>query len=329
MSVIGIILLVLGAVMLAILCFSVKIVKQSTAVIVERLGKYNKTLETGVRFIIPFIDRPSKPISLKEIVADFKPQEVITKDNVTMRIDTVVYFQVTDPKLYVYGINKPIVAIEELTATTLRQIVGDLELDDTLTSRDTVNSKIRQILDEATDAWGVKINRVEVKNILPPRSIQDTMEKQMRAERERRETILIAEGEKQAKILVAEGEKQSKILRAEADKAAQILKAEADKEAAILNAEAQRIAFIKEAEGQAEAIAQIVEAKADGAYITLQGFEALKALANGNATKIIVPSEIQNVAGLLTSVTETITNMPKSEPKESAKELKKSTKTTK
>ncbi len=310
MSTVGIIFLVLGIVVLFVLCFSVRIVRQSTAVVVERLGKYNKTLQTGVRFIIPFIDRPSKPINLKEIVADFKPQPVITKDNVTMQIDTVVYFQITDPKLYTYGVDRPMSAIENLTATTLRNIVGELELDETLTSRDTVNTKMRQILDEATDPWGIKINRVELKNILPPRDIQDAMEKQMRAERERREAILRAEGEKRSSILVAEGEKQSKILKAEADKQAQILQAEAEKQAAILNAEAQKIAFINEAQGQAEAIQMIVNAKADSAYITLQGFEALKTLANGQATKIIVPSEIQNIAGLLTSVTETITNMP-------------------
>ena len=310
MSTIGIILLVLGIIILVILVASVKVIRQSTAVVVERLGKYSRTLQTGVRFIIPFVDRPSKPINLKEIVADFKPQPVITKDNVTMQIDTVVYFQITDPKLYTYGVDRPMSAIENLTATTLRNIVGELELDETLTSRDTVNTKMRQILDEATDPWGIKVNRVELKNILPPRDIQDAMEKQMRAERERREAILRAEGEKKSSILVAEGEKQSKILRAEADKQAQILKAEAEKQAAILNAEAQKVTYINEAQGQAEAISMIVNAKADSAYITLQGFEALKALANGNATKIIVPSEIQNVAGLLTSVTETITNMP-------------------
>ena len=310
MSAVGIIFLVLGVIILVILMASVKVIRQSTAVVVERLGKYSRTLQTGVRFIIPFIDRPSKPINLKEMVADFKPQPVITKDNVTMQIDTVVYFQITDPKMYTYGVDRPMSAIENLTATTLRNIVGELELDETLTSRDTVNTKMRQILDEATDPWGIKVNRVELKNILPPRDIQEAMEKQMRAERERREAILRAEGEKKSNILVAEGEKQSKILRAEADKQAQILKAEAEKEAAILNAEAQRVAYINEAQGQAEAIQMIVNAKADSAYITLQGFEALKALANGNATKIIVPSEIQNVAGLLTSVTETITNMP-------------------
>lgn len=327
MSALGIILIVLGVIMLIILCASVRVVKQSTAVVVERLGKYSRTLETGVHFIIPFFDRPGSPISLKERVADFKPQPVITKDNVTMQIDTVVYFQITDPKLYTYGVDRPINAIENLTATTLRNIVGELELDETLTSRDTVNTKMRQILDEATDPWGIKINRVELKNILPPRDIQDAMEKQMRAERERREAILRAEGEKRSSILVAEGEKQSKILKAEADKQAEILRAEATKQAEILKAEAQKIAYISEAQGQAEAIELITNAKADGAYITLQGFEALKVLANGNATKIIVPSEIQNVAGLLTSVTETIINTPQNLALDSGEEKpKKSTK---
>ena len=329
MSTIGIIFIVLGVIALAILCASVRVIKQSTAVVVERLGKYSRTLETGVHFIIPFFDRPGRPISLKEMVADFKPQPVITKDNVTMQIDTVVYFQITDPKLYTYGVDRPINAIENLTATTLRNIVGELELDETLTSRDTVNTKMRQILDEATDPWGIKINRVELKNILPPRDIQDAMEKQMRAERERREAILKAEGEKRSSILVAEGEKQSKILKAEADKQAEILRAEAVKQAEILRAEAQKIAYISEAQGQAEAIELITKANPDGAYVTWQGFEALKTLANGNATKIIVPSEIQNVAGLLTSVTETITNMPKGDKVSAQNADSKNKKTTK
>jgi len=295
MSTFGIILLVLGIIFLVLLCTSVRIVRQANAVVVERLGKYHKTLETGVHLVIPFFDRCSMPISLKEIVADFKPQPVITKDNVTMQIDTVVYFQVTDPKLYSYGVDNPVRAIENLTATTLRNIVGELELDETLTSRDTVNSKMRQILDEATDPWGIKINRVELKNILPPKDIQDAMEKQMRAERERREQILKAEGEKRSSILVAEGEKQ-----------AQILRAEAEKQTKILQAEARKAELIAQAEGENQAIELINKAKPDASYITLQGFEALKILANGNATKIIVPSEIQNVAGLLTSITETI-----------------------
>lgn len=295
MPVWGIILLVVGLIAIIALAFSIRIVKQATAVVVERLGKYCKTLETGVHIVIPFFDRTSKPISLKETVADFQPQPVITKDNVTMQIDTVVYFQITDAKLYSYGVDSPIKAIENLTATTLRNIVGELELDETLTSRDTVNTKMRVILDEATDPWGIKINRVELKNILPPQDIQDAMEKQMRAERERREQILRAEGEKKSNILVAEGEKQAKILRAEANK-----------QAMILEAEAQREALIATAAGQAEAINLINKANPNAAYVTLQGYEALKALANGEATKIIVPSEIQNVAGLLASVTETI-----------------------
>ena len=297
MSAWGIVLIVLGVIALFILCLSVRIVKQATAVVVERLGKYNKTLETGIHMILPFFDRTSKPISLKEIVADFNPQPVITKDNVTMQIDTVVYFQITDAKLFSYGVDSPIKAIENLTATTLRNIVGELELDQTLTSRDTVNTKMRVILDEATDPWGIKINRVELKNILPPKDIRDAMEKQMRAERERREQILRAEGEKKATILVAEGEKEAKILRAEADK-----------EAAILAAEAEKAAKIAEAEGENIAIELINKANPDSAYVTLQGFEALKVLANGNSTKIVVPSDIQNVMGLLTAVAESLKN---------------------
>lgn len=286
---------VLGVLLLVLLCASIRIVRQATAVVVERLGKYHKTLDTGVHLVIPFFDRCSKPISLKEIVADFQPQPVITKDNVTMQIDTVVYFQVTDPKLFTYGVDSPIRAIENLTATTLRNIVGELELDETLTSRDTVNTKMRVILDEATDPWGIKINRVELKNILPPKDIQEAMEKQMRAERERREQILRAEGEKRSSILVAEGEKEAQILRAEAEKETKILQATAEKEAMIAKAEAEN-----------RAIELINSANPDAAYITLQGFEALKALAQGNATKIIVPSEIQNVSGLLTSMSEVV-----------------------
>ena len=293
----AIVLIILGVLLLVTLCLSIRIVRQATAVIVERLGKYRKTLETGIHIIIPFFDRTSKAISLKEIVADFKPQPVITKDNVTMQIDTVVYFQITDAKLFTYGVDSPIKAIENLTATTLRNIVGELELDETLTSRDTVNSKMRIILDEATDPWGIKINRVELKNILPPKDIQEAMEKQMRAERERREQILRADGEKQASILVAEGENQ-----------AQILRAEADKETKIMEAEARKAALIAVAEGESAAITLINEASPNPAYLTLQGYEALKSLADGKSTKIIVPSEIQNVAGLLASVSEVVKN---------------------
>ncbi|NCA67593.1 MAG: SPFH/Band 7/PHB domain protein [Clostridia bacterium] len=292
---VGIVFLVLGLLLLAVACTGIRIVRQSTALTVERLGKYHKTLETGVHIILPLFDRSSKPVSLKETVADFRPQPVITKDNVTMQIDTVVYFQITDPKLYTYGVDRPMNAIENLTATTLRNIVGEMELDETLTSRDTVNNKMRLILDVATDPWGIKINRVELKNIIPPKDILEAMEKQMRAERERRETMLRAEGEKRSQILVAEGEKQSKILRAEASK-----------ESRILIAEGEKIALIAEAEGKAAAVNLINKANPGVGYITLQGFEALKALADGQSTKIIVPSEIQNVSGLLASLSETI-----------------------
>jgi len=289
------VLIVFAVLLVVLLTTSLKIVRQASAVVVERLGKFHKVLDVGVHFIIPFIDRCSTAISLKETVADFMPQPVITKDNVTMQIDTVVYFQVTDPKLFSYGVDNPIRAIENLTATTLRNIVGELELDETLTSRDTVNSKMRAILDEATDPWGIKINRVELKNILPPKDIQDAMEKQMRAERERREQILKAEGEKKSSILVAEGEKQ-----------AQILKAEAEKETQILKAEARKAELIAHAEGEKQAIEMITKANPNAAYVTLQGFEALKTLAEGNATKIIVPSELQNVSALLASMTEVV-----------------------
>ena len=275
-----IVLIVLAVVFFIVFVSSVRVVRQANVVIVERLGKFHKVLNTGMHLIFPLIDRASKPISLKECVADFAPQPVITKDNVTMQIDTVVYYQVTDAKLYTYGVEHPIRAIENLTATTLRNLVGELELDGTLTSRDTVNSKMRLILDEATDPWGIKINRVELKNILPPRDIQQAMEKQMRAERERREAILRAEGEKRSNILVAEGEKEAMILRAEAKKAA----------------------VIAEAEGTANAIRLINDANPNAAYLTIKGYEALKFVADGKATKIVVPSEIQNVTGLLASL---------------------------
>ena len=297
-----IVLIVLAGIALVMLFISVRIVRQATALVVERLGKYHKTFETGIHLVIPFFDKTSRPISLKEIVADFKPQPVITKDNVTMQIDTVVYFQITDAKLFTYGVDEPIKAIENLTATTLRNIVGELELDETLTSRDTVNTKMRVILDEATDPWGIKINRVELKNILPPKDIQEAMEKQMRAERERREQILRAEGEKKSSILVAEGEKQAKILRAEADK-----------EAKIMEAEAKKAAWIALAQGESEAIKLINEAKPSASYITLQGFNALKTVADGKSTKLIIPSEIQNVAGLFASVKEVVEKDKKEE----------------
>lgn len=286
---------VLVVVVLIVLCTSIRVVRQANAVVVERLGKYSKTLDTGIHLIVPLFDKTLPAISLKERVADFKPQPVITKDNVTMQIDTVVYFQVTDAKLFTYGVERPINAIENLTATTLRNIVGELELDETLTSRDTVNAKMRTILDEATDPWGIKINRVELKNILPPKDIQEAMEKQMRAERERREQILRAEGEKKSKVLIAEGEKEAVVLQAEAEKARVELAAQAEK-----------TKLIAEAEGSAKAIELVNKANPSAAYVTLQGYEALKTLADGNATKIIVPSEIQNVAGLLASLKETI-----------------------
>lgn len=295
MNNLGIIVLVIVALILLITLTSVKIIRQSTSRVVERLGKFNRVLGCGVHFILPFLERVGPVISLKESVADFEPQSVITKDNVTMQIDTVVYYQITDSKLFTYGVENPMSAIENLTATTLRNIVGELELDETLTSRDTVNVKMRQILDEATDPWGIKINRVELRNILPPKDIRDAMEKQMRAERERREAILKAEGEKQSAILVAEGEKQSKILKAEADKEAQILEAEANQES-----------LKKEAEGLAEAIKLINEANPNKAYLTIRGFEALETLANGRATKLIVPSNIQDVTGIIASLTETV-----------------------
>ena len=272
---------------------NVKIVPQSKCYIIERLGSYYSTWGNGLHFKIPFVDRISSIVSLKEIVKDFAPQPVITKDNVTMQIDTVVYFQITDPKLYTYGIENPVSAIENLTATTLRNIIGELELDQTLTSRDVINSKMRSILDEATDPWGIKVNRVEVKNILPPRDIQEAMEKQMRAERERREASLRAEGEKKSSILIAEGEKQSAILRAEANKESQIRVAEGEAEA-----------ILKINKAEAESIKMIKQAGADQSVLTLRSFDALTKVAEGNATKIIVPSDLQNLATLGTTLKE-------------------------
>ena len=274
-----------------ILC--IKVVPQAEAYVIERVGSYLETWHNGLHFMIPFIDRVSNKLTLKEIVKDFKPQPVITKDNVTMQIDTVVYYQITDPKLYTYGVESPIIAIENLTATTLRNIIGELELDQTLTSRDVINAKMRSILDEATDPWGIKINRVEVKNIIPPRDIQEAMEKQMRAERERREKILQAEGSKKAAILEAEGEKESAILRAEAHA-----------EAAIKEAEGKAEAIIKLNQAEAEAIKLLREAKADQAVISLKSLEAVAKMANGTATKIIVPSNLQDVASIATTVGE-------------------------
>jgi len=272
--------------------------------VVERLGAYLETWNVGIHFKVPFIDRVAKRVLLKEQVVDFAPQPVITKDNVTMKIDTVVFFQITDPKLYAYGVENPIMAIENLTATTLRNIIGDLELDQTLTSRETINTKMRSALDVATDPWGIKVNRVELKNIIPPAAIQDAMEKQMKAERERREAILRAEGEKKSTILVAEGKKQSAILDAEADKQAAILHAEAEKEKRIREAEGQAEAILKIQQANADGIRMIKDAGADQAVLQLKSLEAFAKAADGKATKIIIPSEIQSLAGLVTSVTE-------------------------
>ena len=302
LSFIGISILVVVVLLLLTSC--VKIVPQAQALVVERLGAYLDTWSVGVHFKMPFIDRVAKRVILKEQVVDFAPQPVITKDNVTMKIDTVVFFQITDPKLYAYGVENPIMAIENLTATTLRNIIGDLELDQTLTSRETINTKMRAALDVATDPWGIKVNRVELKNIIPPAAIQDAMEKQMKAERERREAILRAEGEKKSTILVAEGKKQSAILDAEADKQAAILHAEAEKEKRIREAEGQAEAILKIQQANAHGIRMIKEAGADQAVLTLKSLEAFTKAADGRATKIIIPSEIQSVAGLVKSVTE-------------------------
>ena len=294
--VVVIVLIILAVV--ALVFANIRIVPQSKAFVIERLGTYFATWETGLHVKIPFIDRIAKTVSLKEQVVDFKPQPVITKDNVTMQIDTVVFFQITDPKLYCYGVESPISAIENLSATTLRNIIGELELDSTLTSRDTINAKIRVILDEATDPWGIKVNRGELKNIIPPREIQDAMEKQMKAERERREAILRAEGEKQSRILVAEGHKESKILEAEAEKQSAILRAEAVKEAKIREAEGEAQAIETVQKATADAIKLLNDANANEAVLKLKAMEAFAAAADGQATKIIIPSEIQGIAGL-------------------------------
>ena len=297
-------LLILAILALIILSSCVKIVPQAQAMVVERLGAYQGTWNVGLHVKAPFIDRVAKRVILKEQVVDFPPQPVITKDNVTMQIDTVVFFQITDPKLYTYGVENPIMAIENLTATTLRNIIGDLELDQTLTSRETINTKMRAALDVATDPWGIKVNRVELKNIIPPAAIQDAMEKQMKAERERREAILKAEGEKKSTILVAEGKKQSVILDAEADKQSAILRAEAEKEKRIKEAEGQAEAILKIQQATADGIRFIKEAGADNAVIQLKSLEAFAKAADGKATKIIIPSEIQGLAGLVKSVAE-------------------------
>ncbi len=300
----ALLVLVLIFIILLILVSCIRIVPQAQATVVERLGAYLETWNVGIHFKVPFIDRVAKRVLLKEQVVDFAPQPVITKDNVTMKIDTVVFFQITDPKLYAYGVENPIMAIENLTATTLRNIIGDLELDQTLTSRETINTKMRSALDVATDPWGIKVNRVELKNIIPPAAIQDAMEKQMKAERERREAILRAEGEKKSTILVAEGKKQSAILDAEADKQAAILHAEAEKEKRIREAEGQAEAILKIQQANADGIRMIKDAGADQAVLQLKSLEAFAKAADGKATKIIIPSEIQSLAGLVTSVTE-------------------------
>lgn len=293
---------IIPIIILVIVVAGVKIIPQSRSKVVERLGSYHATLQTGVHYVIPFIDRVANDVSLKEIVKDFAPQPVITKDNVTMQIDTVVYFQITDPKLYTYGVENPVNAIENLTATTLRNIIGELELDQTLTSRDIINSKMRSILDEATDPWGIKVNRVEVKNIIPPRDIQETMEKQMRAERERREKILQAEGEKKAAILIAEGEKESAILRADAKRETHIKEAEGEAQA-----------ILKISSAKADALKLLKDANADEAVLKLKSYEAMVDVANGNATKIIIPSDLQNLVTASTIISDSIKNSKKDE----------------
>jgi regulator of protease activity HflC (stomatin/prohibitin superfamily) len=298
----GIIIFILLIIGVVILCSSIRVVKQANAYVIENLGTYKCTWGVGLHILIPIFEKVARRVSLKEQVADFPPQPVITKDNVTMRIDTVLFFQITDPKLYCYGVENPLSAIENLTATTLRNIIGDLELDQTLTSRETINAKMRATLDEATDPWGIKVNRVEVKNILPPKDIRESMERQMRAERERREKILLAEGEKKSQILLAEGQKESQILRADADKQAKILAAEAQAESIrkVKEAEAAGIRMVREAE--ADGLKALADAKATPEVLTLRSYEAVKDLANGQSTKIVVPSDLQNLATLATTV---------------------------
>ena len=309
-QILGIFLVILVVV---VICSSIRVVPQAHAYVIERLGTYNTTWSAGLHLKTPLIDKVAHRISMKEQVVDFAPQPVITKDNVTMRIDTVVFFQITDPKLFAYGVEKPIMAIENLTATTLRNIIGELELDQTLTSRETINTKMRATLDEATDPWGIKVNRVELKNIIPPAAIQDAMEKQMKAERERREQILRAEGEKNSTILVAEGKKQAMILDAEAQKQRQILLAEAEKEARIRAAEGEAEAILKVQEATAESIKKINEADPSDKVIAIKSLEAFEKAADGKATKIIIPSEIQSLAGLAASVKALVTDEAESE----------------
>ena len=304
----GLVILIILILAIAIVASCIKIVPQAQAYVVERLGAYQDTWSVGLHFKVPIVDKVAKRVLLKEQVADFPPQPVITKDNVTMRIDTVVFFQITDPKLFTYGVENPIMAIENLTATTLRNIIGDLELDQTLTSRETINAKMRASLDIATDPWGIKVNRVELKNIIPPAAIQDAMEKQMKAERERREAILRAEGEKKSTILVAEGKKESAILEAEAEKQSAILRAEAEKEKMIREAEGEAEAILKVQQATANGLRFIKDAGADDSVLRLKSLEALEKVADGKSTKIIIPSEIQNMAGLLTSTKELLSD---------------------
>ncbi len=306
----GIIVFVVLLVIVVITVLScIKIVPQAQAYVVERLGAYQGTWSVGLHFKVPFIDKVAKKVLLKEQVVDFAPQPVITKDNVTMRIDTVVFFQITDPKLYSYGVENPIMAIENLTATTLRNIIGELELDQTLTSRETINTKMRASLDEATDPWGIKVNRVELKNIIPPAEIQNAMERQMKAERERREAVTRAEGEKKASVTVAEGKKEAAILEAEADKEAAILRAEAEKESMIRRAEGEALAIMKVQQATAEGLRMIKEVGMDDAVLRLKGLEAFERAADGKATKIIIPSEMQGIASLATAAKEVITKV--------------------
>lgn len=297
---------ILAVLILIVVARNICIVPQAHAFVVERLGRFDTVWDAGIHFKIPFISRISKRVSLKEQVVDFPPQPVITRDNVTMQIDTVVFFQITDPQLYTYGVERPVSAIENLTATTLRNIIGDMELDHTLTSRDTINSQITSLLDEATDRWGIKVNRVELKNIIPPSEIQDAMEKQMKAERQRRESILRAEGEKRSQVLVAEGEKESAILRAQAEKESAILRAEAVKESKIREAEGEALAITKVQQAAADAIKMLNEANASEAVLKLKALEAFAKAADGQATKIIIPSEIQSIAGLAEGIVESV-----------------------
>ncbi|HIS81435.1 MAG TPA: SPFH/Band 7/PHB domain protein [Candidatus Scatomonas merdavium] len=301
-----VILIIFLVLVLLVVASCIKIVPQAKAFVIEQLGAYKVTWGTGLHFKIPFIERVARRVNLKEQVVDFPPQPVITKDNVTMRIDTVVFFQITDPRLFCYGVENPIMAIENLTATTLRNIIGEMELDETLTSREIINTKMRAALDIATDPWGIKVNRVELKNIMPPAAIQEAMEKQMKAERERREAILIAEGEKKSTVLVAEGKKESAILDAEAEKQAAILRAEAEKEKMIREAEGEAEAILKVQQANADGIRMLKEAGADTSVLTLKSLEALGQLANGTATKIVVPSDLQGIAGLATSLAEIV-----------------------